>query len=223
MFDFEVFDVSVLHDLNLQTWTDRDAFVSILSASLASVTNDGHLVLKSPLVPQALRDSALETIREESQLSLSGGFGLTVFYRDKIHKGNLRHLERLSCTDDRDPEVFGNFADQYPGFVTITVVSNKRTLNTLLERWKTHSSSAVRPKKSALYVASSRAAIQARLCCEEVSFEDVVDVAVAGSFAIQKQRNAKMICGLSYSRCTEVPIKWEQVSVADEYGPFEKI
>ena len=225
MFDFEVFDVSVLHDLHMQNWTDQGAFASILSASLASITNDGHLVLKSPLVPQTLRESAIETIcrSEESQLLLSGGFVLTVFYRDKIYKGNLRHLERMSCTDYRDPEVFGNFADQYPGFATITVVSNRQTVNALLERWKAYSSSTGHRRKSALHIAASHTAIQASLCCEEVSFEDVVDVVVAGSFAIKEQRNGKMIHGLSYSQASGVPIKWIQVSVADEYGPFERI
>ena len=223
MFDFEVFDVSVLRDLNSPTWTDQGAFSHILSASLASVTNDGHLVLKSPLVPQTLRESVIEAIHEESQLLLSGGFVLTVFYRDKVHKGYLQHLERMSCTDYRHPEVFGNFADQYPGFATITVVSNKRTVDTLLERWKAYSSNASHRKTSALYVAPSHTAIQARLCCEEVSFEDVVDVVVAGSFAIKEQRNGKMIHGLSYSQASGVPIKWIQVSVADKYGPFERI
>jgi hypothetical protein len=228
MFDLEVFDASMLEHLQLKVWSEANAFSELLSESAATVTKDGHLVLRSKLADPAMRTKAMDTITtmassHRPELFLAG-FPLKVFYCDSLYQGNTLHLDQLDCTDYRHPDVFGNFADQQPGFTTITVVSNKRTLDSLLEKCRSYSSQATRASKSAMYVATSGDAIQVRLSCEELSLEDITDVLVAASFAIKEQRKGKMVLGLSYTEVVTSPkFTRVQVSVEHKFGPFEKI
>lgn len=226
MFPLEIFHVSLMRDLRLRTWTDEAAFADLLSASKARVTSDGHFVLRFESATSPLRVKAFEAIRkaEEFGLELSGGCGMNVSYRGELYPADLAHFEPANCyTTYRHPDVSGNFLDQPPGFVTITVVSNKRTLKSLLDRWKSRFSHPSGGEKSRFFTATSGAALQIRLSCDEVSLEDVIDVVVAGSFDIRKRRKNKLIHGLS-STMMGLPKKWVQITkVEDEYGPFERI
>ncbi len=153
-----------------------------------------------------------------------GDFLLKIWYRSRLYWGSLLHLEPMTYSDDRLPDVFGDWEDQQPGYTTMTIVSNKQTLASLLEKWTSYFSHPSRGANSTLSVAASGGAVQVRLCCEEVSIEDVIDVLVAASFAIKEQRRSKMILGLSYIQVGSSP-KAERirVSVDEEYGPFEEI
>jgi hypothetical protein len=235
MVDLEVFDFTVLQDLGLRTWLENDAFAALLRESTASITNDGRLLLWSTRASPTLRSGAFDVFNSiraagEHELLVPGGFGLKVFYRDKLYWGNFlcwRHLPaepRSYAANDPDPWVGGHSEDQEPGHSAVTVVSNKRIIAALRDKWKAYLSLAGGGSGSSLRIAASGTAIQLHVSCETISIESLIDILVSGAVAIKNKRDSSMILGRSFTRVVTSPVfRKDHVIVDEEYGPFKSV
>lgn len=242
MSNFMVFDASVLQHLRLGAWTENSALSGLIAASAATITRDGHLVVWEDLASPSLRTEAFNWLTAacgNEEGGLVSPFLVTIFYHETLYRGSHTYFERFSYSDYNVPDIYGNFADQQCGYTTLTIVSNKRTLDLAFDKWKSIALHASPDRKSAFYVAKSGAAVQVRFFCEEVPIEDVIDFYVVAAFAIREEPTSKMILGQSYTRVESLPTKPYtgklhlgptytlqtneiQVSVEDQYGPFEK-
>jgi hypothetical protein len=229
MFDLEVFDVSILTKLRVSGWSQIAGLGAASSAAKTTITPDGHWVLWGEPIDSIVRTkifSSIKAARSGEEETLVSGFYLHLFYGDRSYEGSLLHLEPFTYSEERLPEVFGNWEDQEPGLTTLTIVAKKRTLDVLFDKWKSCVSRRGGGGKSTFRVACSGAAAQAAFDCKVVSIEDLIDFYVAAAFAIKMQRNSRMIVGRTYTHGGDwvegAPITFTQVSVEGAYGPFEE-
>lgn len=257
---FKVFDKSILQHLEIDNWQSIPELDELLSSSVNFTTSDGHLVFMEELtgesapngsgarayrvigaaggasehwIPGALRDYSEDWY-------LASCVPVDFFYCGQFHRGDHFRFERFTYATEKVPEVFGNWEDQPPGYTVFTVVSNKRALDSLVDKWTSDIARVGPGAKSTLHVAENAGAIQARFFCDEVHIEDVIDFYVAAGLAIKERRNSRMLLGLSYTQM-ESSSKVEtsptgrlihpdfpevtpvRVVVEEKYGPFKQV
>jgi hypothetical protein len=242
MLGFQAFDADILSTTGLHSWIDIPGITELLSVSITTTTADGHLVFWEELtgVPAENKEYlAISSACCGDEENLNDPVLLHVFFKEKEHLGSFIRLEKITYATEKLPDIYGNWEDQQPGYTSITVVSNKRTLKYLSDKWKSFASRIGDAPRSGFYVSSSSPAVQARFFCDEVRIEDVIDFYIAAGLEIKEQRNSRMILGQSYDQAVTIPSKkepyhgklflsddWNQkieivkVVVEEKYGPF---